>query len=371
MGWFTPKYLNKDTRKAIDAIHKLTDQGALAEAALKHPSAEVREQAVKRLTDLPVLEKIMQSDPATRVRLAALKTDSRLKNPVYIGDELQEVEKIHPDDTILFSVALRDSSGEVRNCAMMKLQSHELVRRLAIASSDEELAKAACIHYLSIEHCFGYCSEPRNPDLGMIKTLFDETPFQSVRWAILDNLRDYPHLIGDIASSVSDFSIFKRIVEKADSAEEARVITRVRGQSLPVCGRCHRPAFRYYRFGNDHICCWKCVNFQSPDSYTHAHKDIIAGVDIPAGKYLVMAVGTCEEGEEVRQVRNGKIYKSVVLTSQYNEDGIPGQIDFEFLEGDGFEGARCGFQQKEILAEFIEINDWVKSPADAIGSTTD
>ena len=371
MGWFTPKYLNKDTRKAIDAIHKLTDQGALAEAALKHPSAEVREQAVKRLTDLPVLEKIMQSDPATRVRLAALKTDSRLKNPVYIGDELQEVEKIHPDDTILFSVALRDSSGEVRNCAMMKLQSHELVRRLAIASSDEELAKAACIHYLSIEHCFGYCSEPRNPDLGMIKTLFDETPFQSVRWAILDNLRQYPHLIGDIASSVSDFSIFKRIVEKADSAEEARVITKARGQSLPVCGRCHRPAFRYYRFGNDRICCWKCVNFQSPNSYAHAHKDIIAGVDIPAGKYLVMAVGTCEEGEEVRQVRNGKIYKSVVLTSQYNEDGIPGQIDFEFLEGDGFEGARCGFQQKEILAEFIEINDWVKSPADAIGSTTD
>ena len=72
-----------------------------------------------------------------------------------------------------------------------------------------------------------------------------------------------------------------------------------------------------------------------------------------------MAVGTCEEGEEVRQVRNGAVFVSTVLTSQYNEDGIPGRMEFDFLAGDRFEGTKCRFQQKEIQAELVEINDWL------------
>ncbi len=359
MGLFTPKYLSKDIDKAITAVNKLTDQRALAVTAQKHPSAKVREQAVKRLTDLPALEKIMQTDPSTRVRLAALKIDSRLEKPVYNRDELEEAENIHPRDDVLFSVALHDSNEIVRRCALYKIQSHELVYRMTIEAPDEDLAKNACIHYLDIEHYFGYCSEPQNLDLNKVKTMFSATLYQSVRWAIIDNMRKYPDLIREIVLSCSDFSIFKRIVEKADNAEEARAIFEAKGQPLPVCMHCRRPAFRYYRFGNERVCCWKCINFNHPDSYAHTHKDITAGIDIPTGRYLVMAVATCEEGEEVRQVRNGQVHASIVLTSQYNEEGIPGRIDLEFLQGDRFEGARCGFQQKEVQAELVEINNWL------------
>lgn len=359
MGLFTPKYLSKDICKAIKAVKELNDQRDLAVAAQKHPSYEVRVEAVKRLTDLPSLERIMQTDPSMQVRLAAMKTDSRLDQPIYSAEELAVVENIHPSDEVLFSVALHDSYEIVRQSAMYKIQSHDLVSRLAVESADKELAKMACVHFLSLEHYFGYCSGPRNPDQGKVIALYKATPHQSVRWAITDNLRSYPDLIRQIALSDNDFANFKRIVEKTDSAEEARAITEARGQSLPVCPHCHRPAFWYYRFGNDRICCWECINFDYPHSYRHTHKDVAVGIDIPAGRYMVLAVGTREEGEEVRQVRNGEVFESTFLTSQYNEDGIPGRMEFDFLEGDRFEGTRCGFQQKEVQAELVEINDWL------------
>lgn len=359
MGLFTPKYLSKDISKAIKAVKELNDQQALAVAAQKHPSYEVRVEAVKRLTDLPSLERIMQTDPSVRVRLAALKTDSRLDKPIYSDEELEEAEKIHPGDEVLFSVALHDSFEVVRDSAMYKIQSHDLVSRLAVESKNEELAKTACVHFLSLEHYFGYCPGPRNPDQDKVKALYKATPHRSVRWEIIDNLRDYPDLIREIALFDDDFANFKRIVEMIDSADEARAITESRGLSLLVCPHCHRPAFRYYRFGSNRICCWKCINFKYSDSYSHTHQNVEAGIDFPTGRYLVMAVGTCEEGEEVRQVRNGRVFVRTVLTSQYNEDGIPGRMEFDFLAGDRFEGTRCGFQQKEIQAELVEINDWL------------
>jgi hypothetical protein len=322
MGLFTPKYLSKDSTKAILAIQRLTDQNALA--------------------------------------VAALKIDSRLKKPIYSVDELEEAERIHPNEDVLFSVALRDSSEIVRINALEKIQSSELVRRLAIESSDKELAKQACVKYLVTEHYFGHRSESGNLDQGKVVALYKATPHQAVRWEIIDNFRQFPDLIREIALFDDDFTNFKRIVESTNCAEEARAITEARGQSLPVCLLCHRPMFRYYQFGNERVCCWTCLNFNFSDAYAHTHKDVIAGIDIPTGRYLVMAVGTCEEGEEVRQVRDGQIFKRAVLTSQYNDDGIPGRMEVDFDEGDKFEGAKCGFQQKEIHAELIEINEWVK-----------
>jgi hypothetical protein len=142
------EYLNKIRGKLYldireKAVEKLTDQPVLAEVALKDSSAKVRLAAVNKITSQDVLKKVALTDAdigicglaVGRISDPDVLKDFALQHEKYAVREAA-VEKIK-DDNILKEVALKDRNRDVRLAAVNNIGDQKILCEIFEAGNDE------------------------------------------------------------------------------------------------------------------------------------------------------------------------------------------------------------------------------------------
>ena len=129
MGLFKPAWQSKNSRKAIKAIDKLTDQTTLSLAAQDAASWDARYAAIDRLTDQQIIEGIIKSNANPFIRMPAVErlTDQRMISNIAKNDKDGAVRlsavKILTDQQTLEYVAANDTFDQARSTASIKLNT--------------------------------------------------------------------------------------------------------------------------------------------------------------------------------------------------------------------------------------------------------
>lgn len=350
MGLFKPDYLSNDIQKAIEAVSKLNNQNKLAAVATKHPSKEVRLEAVKKLTYPPALEEIMLNDIDPKVRFAAIKPQTYLASKIYSLEEREFNESIILNESVLFKVAMHDKHSSVALCAIDKIQSPHILFKIALTADDTDKVKQALC-------CL---ADNQDFDKDNIYEIYEKIQDSEVKKEIISNYSKQTGSLLRFSSITDDIELFKYILSKAKTENEVIEIANSKGFKLPICSICKWPVFSYYKLKNDQVCCDNCLNYSDSKKDVSIKKGIICGEDFPKGSYWVNATITSDEGDEIKIIRNGEVFASFVLNSKYNEEGIKGKMKFEFLDGDILKGdLRVGLQQLDIGLELTQITDLI------------
>ena len=133
----------------LTTVTQMTDQAALARAAIEDIDSGVRAAAVEKITDLPVLAKVAIGDTDSRVRKAAVEkiADQAVLAKVVIGDKdsrvrAAAVERIMDQD-VLAKVAIGDTDLGVGRAAISKVTDQALLAKVAVEGHDWMLCESA------------------------------------------------------------------------------------------------------------------------------------------------------------------------------------------------------------------------------------
>lgn len=348
MGLFIPNFMSKDVDRSIEAIQNLDNQKKIAKAALQHGSSKVRYEAVKKLNIPSVLESIALSDADARVRLAAIKSSEYCDPPVYTSAERHKNEAIHLSDNALVRIAANERDETVAEHAIWKIRSVKVLDEFMKNTPFESRAVHA---YLRAKEIAGY-------DAAKLSALFSSTRHKYLKECIVADCKEESMLI-EFALKTRESKLFTDIVVNRLSPEAAKRVMDEMQFSIPICFFCGKLAFRWYVFNEKHIChaCLNCASASEKTEDVSLVHGIVAGKDIPAGKYIVQATVTSAQGDTLTQSRGGAMFLAAQICSQYNEDGIRGRMELELLDGDVLKGSLCAaFQQVEVLAQFEEFD---------------
>jgi hypothetical protein len=136
MSLFKP-WMSSKSKRALEAVVKLSDPEKLAEAALHSPHEMTRAQAVKKLTDQTVIEKVAATDTSVYVREQAVESCNdelflaRFACTInHSGLAVTAVNQIS-NEAFLALIAEKSNSREVSLAAAIKIRDETLLVTVA------------------------------------------------------------------------------------------------------------------------------------------------------------------------------------------------------------------------------------------------
>jgi len=255
MGLFKPTWKSSNREKALKAIEKLTDQKDLEKAALTAPDPVVREEAAKKVTDLFVLVKIIQSDSHPDVAVSALAQLNDVKSLAMLvlsGKtgiiQSAALEKI-TDQGVLRDIMLILSSDPkkisdhnwIRTKTLEKITDQNALAQIARTMGDEQVIfEAACklTDDALAQRFFLFLTRSDNIQMRFdaAEKLSDKNAKQQVYFKILSNrfksgwheaalkrLTD-PALLSEAAKIITEPKMRLKIAEKLPDGETAQEI---------------------------------------------------------------------------------------------------------------------------------------------------
>jgi hypothetical protein len=171
MNLFRPKWKHSDSDVRQDAVKLITDHTLLAEIAQQDDSGYVRCEAVRKLTDQALLAKIAQTDDDSRVRENAVR---------WLTDQVQLAEVVKRGRHLL-----------TRMEAASKLADQELVQ-----SMYAEIARTDDDRYMSLEAVW------KLTDKSVLAELALNSRHPEVRRNAVSQLKDQSALIEVVRSEI-------------------------------------------------------------------------------------------------------------------------------------------------------------------------
>lgn len=135
MGLFKPRWMSNNEDRAWSAAYDVTDQAELRRIALESQHESVRLLAVKRLTDVAVLETVLKDEGSEKVCAATRAQIDSIHRAELSEKVLAELPKMESQEEIASYVTCPDVSEDVHQAASVLLRDRALVMGVLMKES--------------------------------------------------------------------------------------------------------------------------------------------------------------------------------------------------------------------------------------------
>ena len=150
LDFFRPKWKHSDPKVRLEAIEKVIDKSILNRISRYDINADVRITAIEKVTDNIVLKEIAMNDKNADVRRAATKKviDKSILNRISRYDinadvRITAIQKV-TNQKVLSAIAMNDENADVRNAAVERTKSAD-VHKVAVKRTKSADARNAAI----------------------------------------------------------------------------------------------------------------------------------------------------------------------------------------------------------------------------------